>query len=1031
MKFLRLSGFVLLMVYVCSADAQSSRMQDFYMMNDSRISKFYMQRPDITIPEDFTEMLNKNRAMIADSIIPLQQKIMYQQRLIRFLESANREESFARGRYTDVLRYNLFLIKWTEQKQLQENILYYPLLSIRALPLYADESKVVSLLLDSFAVVYPDEVLRSAEYIPQSQLDNVLSRVARAAPESVKRHYTAPGKIKDQLLISNDPVLVAMRSIYKTGSVQTRAYYLLDAILKQQMSSLHADSLTDNKNNLFALLTEAISVQNVAGRYSINKELEYISVGVTRSIGMKSGEKSMSHSQLSNYSKTQLFALLVFGYKELFAMDITFLEGIIARKTTEVPLSFFQNLPKQAVSDLVKKTQESEKLEPFLKLAGEQNRIYLSSLLSYETPNDERQPLDIEDAYLPRVKVMAEVPAVAPKKETTTAKKPTIKQPDKKVVEKNEEEKSLSSVNVSEPEEIVEPIHFEFTAEERKIMQLKQNVSKALQNISSFINEPYAKEVLLYAATVQPDEVLQKSNDFRTKFFLTEVLECAAKQAPVSAKRYLTNPAHLVTMMLNKSDNPYIKTMLQINEATKFKSRPYLLIDQLTQQQMSVEEAIRISEDQQLLFKVLVRLVAQKNYIGKYSIEREFSYYALRFMREINDKIGQPDNIRFASLNNFSNDEIYFLTVYGREEVFSSTFVGIFNRYEMSLDNISDREFKRIISLPKWRTFIALCAANGKLGKLLSHFSPDQREELLHQFVAGLDENDSNFDETIMVSETVASTDDKTILQHIERHIKQFYLHCDSIGNTRCMATYGILAGLCKDKATYDPRWFKMMAKKYQAAELTTLRFKSVEVRNVIVEQMFFYDDEDGRESYQNFLSSFRNSQNWKTEEYFSYVKIASVVGKRIEIYANKPSFVESGNQNIQRIFTENNYSPSIIIHRGHSFHTEASLEKVPESAKFVFIGSCGGFYKASIATQNAPGAHIIATRQIGTKHINDPLIFAVNEAFREGKDIEWPQFWDKMKSSLGNYSLFYDYVPPHKNIESLFQQAYYKTLGL
>jgi hypothetical protein len=35
------------------------------------------------------------------------------------------------------------------------------------------------------------------------------------------------------------------------------------------------------------------------------------------------------------------------------------------------------------------------------------------------------------------------------------------------------------------------------------------------------------------------------------------------------------------------------------------------------------------------------------------------------------------------------------------------------------------------------------------------------------------------------------------------------------------------------------------------------------------------------------------------------------------------------------------------------------------------------------------------------------------------------------MRTQLGSYSLFYDYVPPHKNIESLFQNAYYKTLGL
>lgn len=1017
MNFYRFFGIVLFIGWSSLVTAQNNRMNDFYTMNDMRISRIMAQRSEMNVPEDFQEMLAKNREMIADNNLPLERKILYQQRLIRFLESTENADLFAKGRYTEVLRYNLFLIKWTELKQLQQNIMHYPLLSIRALPLFADEQSAVSLLLDSFAVIYPDDVLRSAGYINPSVMDKVLSKVVYVAPETAKKYFMAGGAVANQIKSSSDPVLIAMRDIYNAGAARTRAYYLLDGVLKKQYTAQQADSLVTDKERFFKLLTEMLAVQNVAGIYSINQELEYMAIDITRSLGMKSGGSSISYSQVMNYDTKQLFSLLVFGHKELFPIDITSIENMIIRKQNEVPLTFFRNMPKQAVSDLVKKMQREEKLESFLQMAGEKNRAYLITLLSYEQPNYNRQPTNIEDARF-------------------SHPKPTVTEPKKDEPKKNKDEPKKTEpeemvVQHIEQEEYVEPVRFEFTDEEKRVMQLKQNIFKTLQNIPSFLNEPYAKEVLLYAAQVEPNELLQKSNEIISKFFFTEVMEKAALNAPVSVKRYLGSPSHAITMMLSKSTNPYIQKMFEINEITKFQTKPYLLINELADEQMPIEKVLKICEDQQSLFKKLVRMVSRKNYIGRYSIEKEFSYFALRFIREINDKIGQPESSRFASLEGFSNDELYFITVYGREEVFTSTFSGIFTRYKATLPAMNEHEFNRFMNLPKLRTFIAICAANGKFGELLSHFSEEQKEELLQRFVGGLDTEENTFEETIMISETIANIDDISILLPIQQNIKKTYLRCDSTRNSRCMATYGLLAGLCKDKVVYDAKWYKAMAKKYQAADLTTLRFKSVDVRNLIVEQMFFYDDEDGRDSYNNFVSLFRNSAHWKIDEYFSYVKVYSVSGKRIEIYANKPSYVESGNQSIQRLFAENNYAPSIIIHRGHSFHTESTLEKVPESAKFIFIGSCGGFYKASLASQNAPGAHIIATRQIGTKQINDPLIFAVNEAFREGKDIDWPIFWDKMKTSLGNYSLFHDYVPPHKNIESVFHQAYYKTLGL
>jgi hypothetical protein len=82
---------------------------------------------------------------------------------------------------------------------------------------------------------------------------------------------------------------------------------------------------------------------------------------------------------------------------------------------------------------------------------------------------------------------------------------------------------------------------------------------------------------LLYAAEIEPDEVFKRAEKFKSKYFMQEVLEKAALQAPVSAKKYLVNPYHLVTFFLTKSENPFIKKMIEINMATGFKSKPYLV----------------------------------------------------------------------------------------------------------------------------------------------------------------------------------------------------------------------------------------------------------------------------------------------------------------------------------------------------------------------------------------------------------------------------------------------------------------------
>ena len=92
-------------------------------------------------------------------------------------------------------------------------------------------------------------------------------------------------------------------------------------------------------------------------------------------------------------------------------------------------------------------------------------------------------------------------------------------------------------------------------------------------------------------------------------------------------------------------------------------------------------------------------------------------------------------------------------------------------------------------------------------------------------------------------------------------------------------------------------------------------------------------------------------------------------------------------------------------------------------------VGSCGGYYKISIAAERAPTAHIISTRQIGTMRVNDPIIKLLADKIRNGQDIVWPEFWVEIEKQVGKTPQFPDYVPPFKNVGSLFLQAYFEAI--
>jgi hypothetical protein len=115
---------------------------------------------------------------------------------------------------------------------------------------------------------------------------------------------------------------------------------------------------------------------------------------------------------------------------------------------------------------------------------------------------------------------------------------------------------------------------------------------------------------------------------------------------------------------------------------------------------------------------------------------------------------------------------------------------------------------------------------------------------------------------------------------------------------------------------------------------------------------------------------------------------------------------------------------PTILVHRGHSYHLCKTLERLKPSVKLAILGSCGGYNSViSIASIN-PDVQVIGSKKMGSKSINDPLIDVINGALQHKQDLSWPDIWEKLAARFSKdafaLNLFNEYIPPGKNV-SLF----------
>src|SRR5678816_2977358 len=115
-----------------------------------------------------------------------------------------------------------------------------------------------------------------------------------------------------------------------------------------------------------------------------------------------------------------------------------------------------------------------------------------------------------------------------------------------------------------------------------------------------------------------------------------------------------------------------------------------------------------------------------------------------------------------------------------------------------------------------------------------------------------------------------------------------------------------------------------------------------------IIVQQFFYGDKDGQTVFSSFLNSFSRA-NWKITNSEEWVTVSSTRGVPVVIYANKPldeskSLDAKAQSDLNDYLFDKDISPTIVIHRGHSYWLPSTIDQLAPSAKVVLLGSCGAY---------------------------------------------------------------------------------------
>jgi hypothetical protein len=410
------------------------------------------------------------------------------------------------------------------------------------------------------------------------------------------------------------------------------------------------------------------------------------------------------------------------------------------------------------------------------------------------------------------------------------------------------------------------------------------------------------------------------------------------------------------------------------------------------------------------------------------------------FVNVINGLHSEPDPVRFRVLEPLTAQELYYLCVLGEDDIYTSSYLGVFKRIFQRMKVPRGDTLIMSVNGDYFRKFVKLAAAYNTLDTLLKSMPQQSSTSLMRAFMVGLERTSTpeNVEDAVDVADSYSSIFDKNkvlaafMLEEANWNYSRVLKNADKNGQV----IYNLLKTLFESADTSSST---NLSQELGIPPVYTVDYNTLENDSgKVVQQVFFYGDEDkdGQTSYASFMALFRGKAEWAiTDNNPDWVWIRSTRGKPVWIFANKPLYGPDdpdakAQAKLNEYLSSKGIKPTIFIHRGHSYHVKSSLEQIQPSARIVVLGSCGGYNNLNEVLTVSSDAHIISSKQVGTKTVNEPILRSINNCLINGRNIEWISMWRDLSKEFRGESkeLFDDYIPPYKNLGAIFIKAYRKA---
>jgi hypothetical protein len=496
------------------------------------------------------------------------------------------------------------------------------------------------------------------------------------------------------------------------------------------------------------------------------------------------------------------------------------------------------------------------------------------------------------------------------------------------------------------------------------------------------------------------------------------------------------DPNHAVLQALQRSTVPPVQVLARIAESPypePIKGRMVVLMWQISNGRRTFEEAARVSSDDEEFFRTLVAMKLENHPDEQRFVDTVLEDEALDLTERLNELHDEPAAKRFRAVEPFTAQALYMLVAYGESVMYTSSYRGLFERLiaKMHQAKLTGAQLLASVHEVRFRAFIKVAAVFNRLDAFLATIpSPVDRWSLLARCMQGIDHSPDVAVQAVTAAGIMSTLQDPHSLRLVRDIIKNEYARAKQESDREALIVYGLLAANLAERLEQELQDQEIRTiGNYFASyipDLTVLPVAKLFTNGVNLQRYFFYNDEDGEESFHSFLNQYRHTKSWHIEDKTSFVHIFSekINERSIDIYANKPAS-EQYVSDIDQAIRQRGIKPHVIVHRGHSYHVEDTLDKLSETVAIVVLGNCGSYSELDAVLAKAPGAHIISTHGIGSRTVNDPLLRALNDRLLRGQDLRWADFWKQAEARLGHNPRFAEYIPPDQNTAAIFLKAY------